>query len=66
MSAMIGPSRRWLRAGLAGYTWIVVLFIYLPPVYLLLLSFNPGLLPSVPTLSNLSLKWYRALLDEPR
>src|SRR5439155_1511782 len=47
MSAMIGPSRRWLRAGLAGYTWIVVLFIYLPPVYLLLLSFNPGLLPSV-------------------
>jgi len=66
MSAMIGPSRRWLRAGLAGYTWIVVLFIYLPPVYLLLLSFNPGLLPSVPTLSNLSLKWYRALLDEAR
>jgi spermidine/putrescine transport system permease protein len=43
-----------------------ILFIYVPPLCLLLVSFNPGILPSLPTLSHFSLKWYIALLDEPR
>jgi spermidine/putrescine transport system permease protein len=43
-----------------------ILLIYVPPLYLLLVSFNPGILPTVPSLTHVSLKWYVALLDETR
>jgi spermidine/putrescine transport system permease protein len=45
---------------------LALAFIYVPPLYLLLLSFNPGLLPTIPSITNLSLRWYVALLGEQR
>lgn len=57
------PQVRW-TLGLA--TALALAFIYVPPLYLLLLSFNPGLLPTVPSITDLSLKWYVALLGEER
>jgi spermidine/putrescine transport system permease protein len=59
-------SQGWLGRFFSIYTWAVVLLIFLPPTYLLLISLNPGLLPSLPALNNLSLKWYVALLAETR
>jgi spermidine/putrescine transport system permease protein len=65
MEARIGetPLIRW-AAGIV--TLFALAFIYVPPLYLLLLSFNPGLLPTVPSITNLSLRWYVALLGEQR
>jgi spermidine/putrescine transport system permease protein len=44
----------------------VLLFVYVPPTYLFLISFNPGLLPRLPSLAHLSLKWYALLFAEER
>ncbi|OLP62653.1 polyamine ABC transporter [Xaviernesmea oryzae] len=48
--------------------WIIailgLLVIYAPPLYLLAISFNPALQPSLPSLSALSLDWYMALPRE--
>ena len=63
---MTVTSHPWLNRLLLTYTWAVVLLIFLPPTYLLLISFNPGLLPSLPTLSTFSLKWYVELITEER
>jgi spermidine/putrescine transport system permease protein len=64
-------SRTRLEA--PGVTWtmrvltaLAVAFIYIPPLYLLLLSFNAGLLPTVPAPGEMSLKWYVALAGEER
>lgn len=35
--------------------------IYVPPLYLLAVSFNPALQPGLPDLSDITLKWYAAL-----
>src|SRR2546427_325 len=59
-------GRRWARPLLLSYTLGMLLFVYVPPTYLLLISFNPGLLPHLPSLSHLSLKWYWALFSEER
>ncbi|HEV8340261.1 MAG TPA: ABC transporter permease [bacterium] len=63
---MTAVSRGWSGRLLLLMTWAVVLLIFLPPTYLLLISLNPGLLPSLPALSNVSLKWYVELLSETR
>ena len=59
-------GRRWARPLLLIYTLGMLLFVYVPPTYMLLISFNPGLLPHLPSLSHLSLKWYWALFSEER
>jgi spermidine/putrescine transport system permease protein len=57
------PQVRWT---LGVVTVLALAFIYVPPLYLLLLSFNAGLLPTVPSITDLSLKWYVTLLGEQR
>lgn len=59
-----------IREGLVNRVllWVVALaglvVIYAPPLYLLAASFNPALQPGLPQLSDLSLKWYAALLTD--
>ena len=58
--------RPWAPRLLFAYAVAVLLFIYVPPLYVLLISFNPGLLPSVPTVTQMSLTWYGVLFTEER
>src|SRR5207249_241706 len=58
--------RQWARRLLLIYAVGVLLFVYVPPTYMLLISFNPGLLPHLPSLSHLSVKWYSILFSEER
>lgn len=48
--------------------WLVTVLglavIYVPPLYLLAVSFNPALQPGLPALSDVTLKWYAALAGE--
>jgi spermidine/putrescine transport system permease protein len=48
--------------------WLVTVLglavIYVPPLYLLAVSFNPALQPGLPALSDVTLKWYVALAGE--
>lgn len=55
-------SRRLLLLYALG----ILLFVYVPPIYMLIISFNPGLLPHLPNLAHLSLKWYALLFTEER
>lgn len=48
----------WLLTGLA------LVIVYLPPLYLLGVSFNPALQPALPRPADISLHWYGALLHE--
>lgn len=59
-------SQRSVRRLLQAYAVAVLLFVYVPPIYMLLISFNPGLLPHLPSLAQLSLKWYGLLFTEER
>src|SRR2546427_12446855 len=59
-------GRRWARPLLLSYTLGMLLFVYVPPTYMLLISFNPGLPPHLPTLSHFSLKWSWAFFSEER
>lgn len=56
----------WVRRALLTYTGLVLAFIYIPPTYLFLISFNPGLLPQLPSLTSLSFKWYAQLFAQDR
>lgn len=55
------------RANIA-LIWLLVALgvalIYAPPFYLVAISLNPALQPGLPSLSDLSLKWYAALAEE--
>lgn len=55
------------RANIA-LIWLLVAvgmtLIYAPPFYLVAISLNPALQPGLPSLSDLSLKWYAALTEE--
>ena len=51
---------------MGALTALAVAFIYIPPFYLLLLSFNPSLLPTLPAPGEASLKWYVELAGEER
>src|SRR2546430_8639639 len=58
--------RQWARLLLLIYAVGVLLFVYVPPTYMLLTPFSPGLLPHLPRPSRLSLKWCWALFSEER
>lgn len=45
-------------------TLLGLLVIYAPPLYLLGVSFNPSLQPGLPSLADITLKWYAALPEE--
>lgn len=60
--AALAPSRGVERL-FATHLWLVLLFLYLPIVVLVVLSFNDNRIVGVWT--GPSLRWYRALLDEP-
>ncbi|MHA1571957.1 MAG: ABC transporter permease, partial [Alphaproteobacteria bacterium] len=53
-----------VRAVIAAMTALAILIIYLPPFYLLAISFNPALQPGLPSPADLSFKWYIALTSE--
>jgi spermidine/putrescine transport system permease protein len=57
MSRTFDPTRLWLAAHLR----VIYLFLYLPIVVLMVLSFNKAGLPTV--WSGFSLQWYAALTD---
>lgn len=52
----------------AAVIWLVALvgigLIYAPPFYLIAISLNPELQPGIPSLSDISLRWYRELASE--
>lgn len=58
--------RKWIQRALLAYAIAVLLFVYVPPTYMLMISFNPGLLPHLPNLAHLSLTWYGQLFTEDR
>lgn len=47
-----------------GLSILGLLMIYAPAFYLVAISLNPSLQPGLPSLSDLSLKWYAALAGE--
>ncbi|AWC24516.1 MULTISPECIES: ABC transporter permease [Aminobacter] len=55
---------RPLKAAIWLMTAIGLAIIYLPPLYLVAVSFNPALQPALPALSDVSLTWYFALAKE--
>ncbi len=61
-----GHGRGWPQRTLFWYAVAVLFFVYVPPTYMLLISFNPGLLPHLPNLAHLSLNWYVQLFAEER
>ena len=58
----LAPARS-VGALLAGNAWLVFAFLYLPIVILVVLSFNDNRVVGV--WGGASLRWYRALLDDP-
>ncbi|SFD78412.1 ABC transporter permease [Roseivivax sediminis] len=58
MTARSNAATVWILVALA------VALIYAPPVYLIAISLNPALQPGLPSLGDLSLKWYVALAGE--
>jgi spermidine/putrescine transport system permease protein len=61
MDAALRPAR-WVERALAGNTWLVFLFLYLPIVVLVVLSFNDNRLVGV--WGGASLRWYRELAGD--
>lgn len=59
-----GFESRPLRLAIWLMTAIGLAMIYLPPLYLVGVSFNPALQPALPALNDLSLTWYAALAKE--
>lgn len=60
----IGFESKIVRSAIWVLTAIALLIIYLPPFYLLAISFNPALQPALPNLNDISFKWYIALGSE--
>lgn len=60
--AALAPSRGIDRL-FATHLWLVLLFLYLPILVLMVLSFNDNRIVGLWT--GASLRWYRALIDEP-
>lgn len=60
----IGFERPQVRAGIWALTLVALIIVYLPPIYLLGVSFNPALQPALPSPGEISLKWYGELLHE--
>lgn len=58
---MRGMEGRANRILIWTVTLIGLVAIYAPPLYLLGVSFNPSLQPGLPSVSDLTLKWYRDL-----
>lgn len=59
-----GFENRALRLGIWLTTALALAVIYLPPLYLVGVSFNPALQPALPAISDVSLAWYIALAKE--
>ncbi|MZR29841.1 ABC transporter permease [Sneathiella litorea] len=53
-----------VRLGARIAVVVALMIIYLPPLYLLAISFNEGLQPAIPSLDQVSIKWYLALAEE--
>jgi len=60
----VGFESRSVRLTIWGLTALALILVYLPPIYLVGVSFNPALQPALPSLGDVSLKWYGALLNE--
>jgi spermidine/putrescine transport system permease protein len=66
MASRIRLEAQGVSWTMGALTALAVAFIYIPPFYLLLLSFNPSLLPTLPAPGEASLKWYAELAGEER
>ncbi|NPD16751.1 ABC transporter permease [Xinfangfangia sp. D13-10-4-6] len=62
----VGFEKRSIRLVIWALTAIALIVVYLPPIYLVGVSFNPALQPALPAPGEISLKWYGALLGEGR
>jgi spermidine/putrescine transport system permease protein len=62
----LGFEHAGTRLTIWTLTGLALIVVYLPPIYLVGVSFNPALQPALPDLSQISLKWYAALLHEGR
>ncbi|MFT7221192.1 MAG: spermidine/putrescine transport system permease protein [Candidatus Azotimanducaceae bacterium] len=60
----IGFESRAVRIIIWLLTAAALMVVYLPPLYLVGVSFNPALQPALPALSDLSFKWYVELANE--
>lgn len=60
----IGFENRTVRLMIWLLTAIALIVVYLPPLYLVGVSFNPALQPALPSLGDLSVKWYVELANE--
>ncbi len=54
------------RNGLRVLVALTIAFIFTPSLYLLIISFDPSLLPGIPAWNEISLKWYRELFQQWR
>lgn len=61
---IVGFENRFVRILIWALTAIAIIVVYLPPVYLLGVSFNPELQPGLPAISDMSVKWYAELANE--
>lgn len=59
-----GFEGRWLQLFIWLVTMLGLIVIYMPPLYLVAVSFNPALQPALPSPGDISLAWYVALLKE--
>lgn len=60
----VGFENRPARGLIWLLTALAVLVVYLPPLYLVGISFNPELQPGLPAIGDISLKWYAELANE--
>jgi len=60
----VGFESRAVRLTIWALTGIALIVVYLPPIYLVGVSFNPALQPTLPSPGAVSLKWYGELMHE--
>lgn len=60
----VGFESLRVRATIAGLTALALIIVYLPPFYLVGVSFNPALQPALPSIGEASFKWYVELVHE--
>lgn len=62
----VGFEKRSVRLVIWALTALALMVVYLPPVYLVGVSFNPAMQPALPSAADISLKWYGELMREGR
>lgn len=61
----VEPSDTNAKRGFRWYTYLLYLFLYLPVLVVVVLSFTPSRAPTFP-IPGFSFRWYEAILNNPR